>query len=132
MAQENVEVIRAVMRGFNERDESLIERYDEQVEYRLIGGFAELAGPTLKGREAVLSFAWELIETLGAEMEIERLCEVDDRVLLIARTVGAGDESGVPIVQRWGQVYTFRAGKIVAVDNYWNAADALEAVELSD
>jgi ketosteroid isomerase-like protein len=51
---------------------------------------------------------------------------------LIARTVGAGDGSGVPVIQRWGQIYSFRGGKIVAVDNYWNASEALEAVGLSE
>jgi ketosteroid isomerase-like protein len=132
MAQDNVQLIRDVMQGFNDRDETLIERYDENVEYRLIGGFADLAGPSLKGREAVLRFAWELIETFGAELEIERLLDVDGRVVLIARAIGAGDGSGVPVIQRWGQVYTFRAGKIVTVDNYWNADEALEAVGLSE
>ena len=78
MSLENVQVIRDVMQGFNDRDESLIERYDEHVEYRLIGGFADLAGQSLKGREAVLRFAWELIETFGAEMEVEQVFGVDD------------------------------------------------------
>ena len=46
--------------------------------------------------------------------------------------MGAGEASGAPITQRWGQVYTFRDGKIIAVDNYWHANDALEAVGLSE
>jgi hypothetical protein len=32
----------------------------------------------------------------------------------------------------WGQVYTFRGQQISAVDNYYTASAALEAVGLSD
>jgi ketosteroid isomerase-like protein len=132
MSRENVEVVRDLMRGFNDRDEGVVSHYADEVEFRLIGGFSDLAGPSLKGREAVLQFAWELIENLGARFEVERLADLNDRVVLIASTVGAGDESGAPVTQRWGQVYTFRQGKITGVDNYWEANEALEAVGLRE
>jgi hypothetical protein len=57
MSQENVEVVRGVMAAFNARDESVLSHYAADVEYRLIGGFADLSGQMLQGREAVLRFA---------------------------------------------------------------------------
>jgi ketosteroid isomerase-like protein len=132
LSQENLEVVRDLMRGFNDRDENVISHYAEDADYRLIGGFAGMAGQTIKGREAILRFAFELIENLGARFEVERLFEANDRVVLIAKTVGAGEASGAPITQRWGQVYTFQDGKVIAVDNYWHAKEALEAVGLSE
>jgi hypothetical protein len=51
---------------------------------------------------------------------------------VIARAVGAGDASGTPVALRGGQVYTFRDGLISAVDNYYEASEALEAVGLSE
>ena len=132
MSRENVEVVRDLMRGFNERDEGVLSHYADGVEFRLIGGFSGLAGQTLKGREAIQQFANEFIENLGARFEVERLFEANDRVVLIASTVGAGDESGAPVTHRWGQVYTFREGQIARVDNYWEANEALEAVGLSE
>ena len=48
--------------------------------------------------------------------------------MLIASTLGAGDASGVAVEWRWGQIYTFRDGKISEVDNYWEADEASEAV----
>ena len=122
-------MVRDVMRAFNERDESVLDHYSEDVEYRLIGGFDGLMGPVLKGREEVMRFAYELINGLGARFAVERLFEAGDQVVLIASTEGAGEQSGAPITQRWGQVYTFRDGRIAAVDNYWDAQDALGAVE---
>jgi len=132
MSQENLQVVRDLMQAFNARDGGAISHYADDVEYRLIGGFSGLSGQMLKGREAVLEFAWELIETLEARFEVERLAEVDDRVVLIASTAGAGGESGAPVTQRWGQIDTFREGKITAVDNYWEANQALEAVGLAE
>jgi ketosteroid isomerase-like protein len=131
MTQDNVQVIREVMQAFNERDESVLGYYAEDVEYRLIGGFADLMGPTINGREAVLAFAYELVDNLGARFEVEQLRDVDGRVLLIANTEGAGEESGAPVTRRWGQIYTFRDGKIATVDNYWDAEEALAAAGLS-
>jgi ketosteroid isomerase-like protein len=132
MSRENVEVVRDLMRGFNDRDEGVLSHYADDVEFRLIGGFSGLAGQTLKGRDAIQQFANEFIENLGARFEVERLFEANNRVVLIASTVGAGEASGAPVTWRWGQVYTFREGKVVAVESYWEADEALEAVGLSE
>jgi ketosteroid isomerase-like protein len=127
MSQDDVQVVRDLMKAFNDRDEDAISYFAEDVEYRLIGGFSGMAGQTLRGREAVLRFALELIENLRARFEVERLFEADGRVVLIASTLGAGDASGVAVEWRWGQIYEFRDGKISAVDNYWEAEEALQA-----
>jgi ketosteroid isomerase-like protein len=128
MSQDGVQLIRDVMKAFNDRDESAMLHYAEDVEYRLIGGFSGMSGETLRGRAAVLRFALEMIENLQARFEVEQLFEVDGRVVLIASTLGVGDASGVAVEWRWGQIYTFRDGKISEVDNYWDAEEALEAV----
>jgi ketosteroid isomerase-like protein len=47
-------------------------------------------------------------------------------------TRGAGGRSGAPAEFRWGQVYSFRDGLISAVDNYYEASDALRAVGLQE
>ncbi len=127
MSEANLQAVRDLMKAFNDRDESAITHYAEDVEYRLIGGFSGMAGETLRGRVAVLRFAQEMIENLQARFEVERLFEKDGRVVLIASTLGAGDASGVAVEWRWGQIYTFRDGKISEVDNYWEADEALEA-----
>jgi ketosteroid isomerase-like protein len=128
MSEANLQVVRDLMKAFNDRDEGAIGHFAEDVEYRLIGGFSGMAGETLRGREAVLRFALEMIENLQARFEVEQLFEKDGRVVLIASTLGAGDASGVAVEWRWGQVYAFRDGKISEVDNYWEAEEALEAV----
>ena len=117
-------MVREVMRAFNARDDSAMSHWAEDAEFRLIGGFSGMAGENLRGREAILRFAWELIDNLQARFVVERLFEADDRVVLIASTVGAGDASGAGVEWRWGQVYRFRDGLITEVDNYWDAEEA--------
>jgi ketosteroid isomerase-like protein len=129
MSQANVDVVREVIRAFNDRDDSAMSHYAEDVEFRLIGGFSGMAGENLRGREAIRRFAQELIDNLRARFVVERLFEAGDRVVLIASTVGAGDASGAGVEWRWGQIYSFRDGVIAAVDNYWEAQEALEAVK---
>ena len=67
----------------------------------------------------------------GPDIEVETAAQAGDRVVLIASTVGAGEASGAPLTRRWGQVYTFREGKVAAVESYWAATEALAAVGLS-
>ncbi len=129
MSQANVDVVREVIRAFNDRDDSAMSHYAEDVEFRLIGGFSGMAGENLRGPGAVLRFAWELIDNLQARFVVERLFEAGDRVVLIASAVGAGDASGAGVEWRWGQIYSFRDGLITEVDNYWEADEALEAAE---
>jgi ketosteroid isomerase-like protein len=128
MSQDDVQVVRDLMKAFNDRDENAVSAYAEDVEFRLIGGFSGMAGETLKGRGAVLRFAQEMVNSLQARFEVERLFETDGRVVLIASTLGAGDASGVPVEWRLGQIYTFRDGKISEVDSYWDAEEALAAL----
>jgi ketosteroid isomerase-like protein len=133
MSQENVELVRAGFEAWNRRDiDSLMTRFSADVQWRLIGGFADLIGSDFKGRDGVRGFFTDMLETVGGQAEIETVLESDDRVVVIVSTAGTGGVSGTPSGMRWGQVYTFHGGQIASVDNYYEPADALEAVGLSE
>ena len=128
MSQENVELVRRAFQAFNERDyESLEAAVADDVEWRFIGGFADLVGPELRGRAQVREWFTEMVESLGSHSEIEQVHESGERLVVIVRTAGAGEASGAPATLRFGQVYSFRNGLISAVDNYYEADDALAA-----
>jgi ketosteroid isomerase-like protein len=63
---------------------------------------------------------------------MEAVIEADDRVVVMLRVTGAGGARGVPTKIRSGNVYFFRDGKISAVDSYYEASQALEALGLSE
>jgi uncharacterized protein len=134
MSQENMEIVRRGFTAFNDGDfNAMMRNFAEDIEWRLIGGFADLVGAEFRGHAGVRRFFDDLMENLGRNRsEMEAILEAEDRVVVIVHTRGAGATSGAPATMRWGQVYTFREGQISRVDNYYEASEALAAVGLSE
>lgn len=133
MSEGNVEIIRRAFQAFNERDvERMLAGWADDVEMRLVGGFADLMGAEFRGHEGVRRWFKEWVENVDVRVEIEEIHDAGDRVVVIARAVGAGEVSGAPVALRGGQIYTFRDGLVIAVDNYYEASEALEAAGLRE
>jgi ketosteroid isomerase-like protein len=133
MSQENVEIVRRAHQAFNDRDlDALLASFTDDAEWRLIGGFADVIGAEFRGHAGLRRLFNEWVATLGLQIEMEAVFETDDRVVVMLRVTGAGGASGVPTTIRSGNVYSFRDGKISAVDSYYEASEALEAAGLSE
>ncbi|HEY7151785.1 MAG TPA: nuclear transport factor 2 family protein [Solirubrobacterales bacterium] len=133
MSQENVETIRRAVHAFNERDvDAMLADWADDVEMRLVGGFADLMGTEFRGHEGVRRWFNEWVENVDVRVEIEEIHDAGERVVLVARAVGAGETSGAPVALRGGQIYSFRHGLVIGVDNYYEASEALEAAGLSE
>jgi ketosteroid isomerase-like protein len=131
MSQDNVEIIRRAFRAFNERDvDAMLANWADDVEMRLVGGFADLMGAEFRGHEGVRRWFGEWVGSVDVRAEIEEIHDAGDRVVVVARAVGSGEASGAPVTLRGGQIYTFRDGIVIAVDNYYEAGEALEAAGL--
>jgi ketosteroid isomerase-like protein len=128
-----MKIVRRAYQAFNERDlDALIAMHARNVKWRLIGGFASMAGPEFTDRAEVRRWFTEMIENLGSKLQIENIIEADDRLVVIASMGAVGSASGAPATLRFGQVYSFRDGQISAVDSYYEASEALEAVGLAE
>jgi ketosteroid isomerase-like protein len=133
MSQENMELVRRAFQAFNDRDwDAIPVLFTDDVEWRLIGGFADVMGSEFKGHAGLRQWLTDWVENLGVQSEIETWFAVDDRVAVITRALAAGGTSGTPATLRSGQVYSFRDGQISAVDNYYEVSDVLAAVGLSE
>jgi ketosteroid isomerase-like protein len=133
MSQQNMETVRLAFQAFNERDvDAMLVNWADDVEMRLVGGFADLMGTEFRGHEGVRRWFGEWIANVDVRAEVEEIHDAGDRVVVIARAVGAGEASGAPVTLRGGQIYTFRGGLVVAVENYYDADEALEAAGLSE
>ncbi len=121
-----VELVRRGFDAFNDHDlDAVLALYADDVEWRMIGGLADLIGGEVTGRDALGRFFSDWIENLGGGIEVESMFEAGDRVVSIIHLTSAGGSSGAPTTQRLGEVFTFRGSEICAVDNYWNADEAL-------
>ena len=85
-------------------------------------------------RKAVGEWFGEWFKTFGSDyrFEIEEARACGDRVFLVAKHLGRGRASGVPVTQRTAYVYGLREGKVSRVEIWGDRDEALEAAGLRE
>ena len=131
MSQENVEIVRALFEAWNAGDmDALRESYDPGIILRTLEGWPE-PGPFV-GREAVMRWWEQIRETWDADAIelISDFIDAGDRVVVrhVWRGIGQGPESNIETTQ----VSTVRRGRIVYQEFFWDHAEALETLGLSE
>jgi ketosteroid isomerase-like protein len=130
MSQENVEVMQAAFAAWNAGDmDAMGELYDADIVVRAPEGWPE-PGPFV-GVEAVMRWLRQMRETWDSDViETISLTDAGDRVVIRQRwrTVGRGPEANLEVTS----VSTYRKGKVILVEFFWDHAEALEAVGLSE
>jgi ketosteroid isomerase-like protein len=127
MSQENVEVVRRVVAVLNSGDfEAIDELVDPSWEWH---SAVEAPGAGVyRGRDAVKAFGYEFVEQWQEyRLEVERLIESDDRVLVLARVRARGKGSGAPIDRFIAYLNTLRNGKLLRTQVLLDRDKALEA-----
>jgi uncharacterized protein len=131
MSQENVEIVRRAYEVWNTGDmDALRELYDPGIIWRGPEGWPE-PGP-YAGREAVMGQVGQMRETWDTDSFelISELIDVGDRVAVrfIWQGAGHGPEANIEATG----LYTVRKGRICAIEFFWDHAEALEALGLSE
>jgi ketosteroid isomerase-like protein len=130
MSQENVEVARAVTAAWNRRDmDALYELYDPDVMVRTAEGWPE-PGPFV-GAEAVVREFGRYLDTLDdSRFESVSVIDAGDRVVVrqFWRGVGHGPDMNLEFTT----VITVRKGRAIFIEFFWDHADALETLGLSE
>jgi uncharacterized protein len=131
MSQENVKLVRAGFEAWNAGDmDAFRELYDPYVIVRMVEGWPE-PGP-LVGRDAVMRQWQQQRETFDADAlePVGDFVEAADRVVMrfVWHGAGQGPEADLEMTQ----IITFRKAKIVSQEFFWDHAEALETVGLSE
>ena len=130
MSRENVEVVRQAAEIWNRGDRSAYFEYlDDDVVVRAAEGWPETA---YHGKREVQSFYEGFAETVGRGTVIEELRDAGEAVVLRARAHITGERSGVEGDMQFSQVLTFRKGKVVLAEFFWDHQETLEAAGLSE
>ena len=132
MSQQNAEVQRSIIVAFNAGDmEAVREMLDPDVAIgRELEGWPE-TGPFV-GRDAVMR-GWERNrEPFGdtATVELVSIIDAGDRV--VARQIAHGVGRGPALHLEFTTVSTFRNGRTILIDYFWDYAEALKAVGLEE
>ena len=131
MSQENVEIVRRSFEVWNAGDmDALREMQDPGIIWRGPEGWPE-PGP-YAGQEAVMRQMEQLRETWDADSFelISDFIDIGDRVAVrfIWQGAGHGPESKIELTG----VYTVRKGRVIAIEFFWDHAEALETLGLSE
>ena len=124
MSQENVEIVRAFVRGL------ILHEHDE---WRTYVDPAFVWNPTEQGATEGIE---ALVETMTAwestwdkyTVTPEGFVDMGDRIVAILDFHGRGHGSGVEAEARFYEVYTVRDGKLVRMDEFLDRSEAIEAV----
>jgi uncharacterized protein len=132
MSKETVEVVRRIyanwMAGSSPAKSNLLHPDIEWVNpsYALEPG-------TRTGIEAFAAITQGLDDTIrDFRMNVERLIDAGDRVVVIATMRGRGSGSGVEVERRHGAIWTIREGKAVRFQWFYEPGEALEAAGLRE
>jgi ketosteroid isomerase-like protein len=131
MSEENVEVVRRGFEMWNTGDmEALRELYDPRIIWRPPDDWPE-PGP-YAGREAVMRQLEQMREVWDTDTFelISDFIDVGDRVAV--RLIWRGAGQGPDLNQEATGLYGVRKGKIVSIEFFWDHAEALEVLGLSE
>jgi ketosteroid isomerase-like protein len=131
MSRENVEFVRRANALWNAGNlDALREFYDPDIVLRGVGDWPE-PGPFV-GTEAVLR-QWERLREAWDDVRATSTSDfVDHGDLIAVRFVLRGKGRGPEAEIEQTIVWTMHDGLINAIDFYWDHADALKAMGLSD
>ncbi|MEO7197391.1 MAG: nuclear transport factor 2 family protein [Solirubrobacterales bacterium] len=136
MSEENVEIVRRIVRAFEERDRATAtEPLDPRIEWDSSRIMADDIRGIYHGLDGVADFwirwlaAWRTVEVGEPEM-----FDGGDHVLgWFANQRNIGRQSGIEVRNpEFGLLYAFQGGKIVRVTLYVDKEEALEAAGLSE
>jgi ketosteroid isomerase-like protein len=126
MSQDNVELVRRALTAWLEGNFDP-KFWAEDMEWEAAPDEPELG--VARGRQAVYEAVTQFFDLVGpGHIELERLIDVGDEVLVYARWYAEGSSVGFPGYH----VYTVADGTIVRVRAFLHLDQALEAVGLSE
>jgi ketosteroid isomerase-like protein len=131
MSQENVEIVKAGFEAWNAGDmDAFRELLHPEVILRAIEGWPE-PGPYV-GRDAAMREFEQMRETWDTDAlePIGNFIAAGDRVVVRQTWRGAGH--GPESIMEFTSVWTVRRGRIFGLEFFWDHAEALEAVGLSE
>jgi ketosteroid isomerase-like protein len=139
MSEENVEIVRQLIAdmqaGVERGDPGAWLDSDAVAEHF---EWVAAAGPDVDrgvyfGREGFDRFMIEFLQEMeNWSIELERLVDAGDRVVVIYRHRATGKASGATVEWQMGQIAELKDGRLIRCRNYATPADALEAAGLSE
>jgi ketosteroid isomerase-like protein len=136
MSEENLETFQRAQAAWNSEDrDAWLAELDPEVEWHTaLQQALEGKRSTYRGYDGVRK-AWDEYrsEAWGGLMnQIQEIRDLGDSVLVLGHLEVSGRTSGVEFSQQFGQLVTFRGGKILRSQDFLSHDEALEAAGLGE
>jgi ketosteroid isomerase-like protein len=133
MSQENVEIVQAIYRAFDEGDAgAALERIAADAVWDLTN-HSWPGEDQYFGHEGIVQVLSEFIGIFDDyKVTPERFIDAGDKVVVVQHELATHKGSDAGIDRRQASIYTMRGGKAVRIDHYLDIAKALEAAGLSE
>jgi uncharacterized protein len=134
MSQDNVEIVRRVSEAFAGGDlDTVFALVSPEIEWDFSHADTWLEEKTYRGYSGIAEFFSKWVgEWDDYRFEVEEVIDAGDRAVAIVRDEGRAKTSGVRLVRRHAEVWTFRDGRVVRIQPFDHKRDALEAVGLPE
>ena len=131
MSQCNVEVVRRGLQALSSGDiERILEFVDPEFEGQVPPELST-EPDTYRGHAGIRHYFqsfWDDMEDI--RFQADRLWDAGDSVVVATRMTARGKQTAIPVEQRFGQIWTLRDGRAIAVENFASVGDALQAAGL--
>lgn len=121
--------------AYNRRDlEAVVLGWDPDFEYHTAREWAEsgLVEPCYRGPEEYRRYVATTSEVWGADNYLRpvELIDLGERLVLLAQVPMRAQASGVTLTEAFALVSTFKHGRIIHLQEYYDHAEAVEAAGL--
>jgi ketosteroid isomerase-like protein len=131
MSRENVEAVRRQHEHFNRTGEGLPEIYHSDAKW--VAAREDPDAATHRGLDAIRHYFAQWTGTFESfDLRADELIDAGEKVFAWIRFSGRGASSGIPVELEQAQVWTFRSGQVVQVEEYFDRVEALGAAGLED
>jgi ketosteroid isomerase-like protein len=128
--------VRLNAEAFNRRDfRALLLSYHQQAEFRAPRILAEsnILQTSYRGYDGYVEFFREWLSAWGDyRMRPSEVIDLGDRIVVFDEIVGRGATSGAPLIQEHALVLFLKDGRVILSEEYFDPAEALEAVGLRE
>ena len=129
--------VQVALEAYNRRDpDAVVIGLHPEFEYHPGREWVEagLVEPCYRGREGYRKYVETTTEVWGGEIHLKpmELIDLGERFVVLAEVVMRGQASGVPLTEAYAVVSTLKNGEVIHVQEYFDHAEALEAVGLAE
>ncbi len=134
MSQENVEIVRRSLDGWNRGDfDAWLQTPHPEMEFSsAIAREMEGDATVRRGPAQMRQFWDEWHSVWNLSIDVEEVCDLGDTVVALGCFQARGKASGVELESPVAYVFEFEAGLIRTVRAYLSTSEALEAVGLAE